>query len=145
MMNRRPLMPASADVDDDAVLTPAHFLYPYLFINSANHILPPQTEHNDVLRHGFRSSQWLLDEFWRRFKHEYLHQLLKRSKESTTTVKVGQLVLVESVEDSREHWPTGRIVEILNSDPLHGRRFSIRLANGKVVDRSIKSLIILET
>ena len=33
IMNRRPLMPASANADDDLVLSPAHFLYPYLFVS----------------------------------------------------------------------------------------------------------------
>ena len=144
LMNRRPLTPISADVDDDMALTPSHFLYPYLFTTSANHILPPQAEKNSVLRHGFRCTQHLLDEFWRQFRDSYLQQLLKRSKNSTTTVKEGDVVLVEDVATAREEWPLGRIVRITNSDEHHGRRFSIRLNNGRLVDRAIKSLILLE-
>ena len=144
IMNRRPLTPVSADVDDDMALTPAHFLYPYLFTSTINHILPPQAEKNSVLRHGFRCTQHLLDEFWRQFRDSYLQQLLKRSKNSTTTVKEGDVVLVEDVATAREEWPLGRIVRITNSDEHHGRRFSIRLNNGRLVDRAIKSLILLE-
>ena len=144
MMNRRPLTPISADVDDDTALTPAHFLYPYLFVSDTTHILPPQAENHDVLRHGFRCTQFLLDRFWDEFKSAYLGQLLKRSKQTTTNVKVGDLVLVEDVESSRESWPMGRIVSQLNTDASHGRRFQIRLLNGRIVDRHVKSLIILE-
>ena len=65
MMNRRPITAASTDIDDTHVLTPAHFLYPYLYVDTTRHIVPPQTESYDCLRHGWRSTQFLLDEFWR--------------------------------------------------------------------------------
>ena len=143
-MNGRPLTPVSADVDDDMALTPAHFLYPYLFTSTINHILPPQAEKTSVLRHGFRCSQHLLDAFWEQFRANYLQQLLKRSKQSSTVVKPGDLVLVEDIATAREDWPMGRITRIINSDESHGRRFLVRLSNGRIVDRAIRSLILLE-
>ena len=145
VMNRRPLMPASADVDDDQILTPSHFLYPYLFTSDATHILPPQAEHHHVLKHGWRCSQYLLDLFWRRFSTEYIQELIKRNKQNTTPIKINTLVLIEDVEASRESWKVGRIVDILNGDKTHGRRFKIRLASGKTIDRHISSCVILET
>ena len=144
-MNRRPLTPVSNDIDDDHVLTPAHFLYPYLFVNKMYHLIPPQAESYDALRHGWRSSQYLIDAFWTKFKSEYLASLMKRNKEKTSEIKVGQLVIVESTNEAREYWPTGRIIKQLNCDELHGRRFIIRLSNGKEVDRHVSSIIILDT
>ena len=125
-------------------LTPSHFLYPYLFTSDATHILPPQANETDTLRHGFRCTQWLLDKFWAEFKRSYLQQLVKRSKQSSTRIGVGDLVLVEDVAASRENWPLGRIIKITNSDENHGRRFLIHLGNGRTIDRHITSLILLE-
>ena len=136
--------PASADIDDDLVLTPNHFLYPYLFVSDTSLVLPPQAEKRSVLRHGWKCSQFLLDDFWRRFSTEYVQELLKRNKKTTTPIGVNSLVLVEDVEASRENWKIGRVTEILNQDKNHGKRFLIRLASGKTVDRHISSLVILE-
>ena len=143
MMNRRPLTPLSADVDDDMALTPSHFLYPYFFTSTANHILPPQAEKNSVLHHGFRCSQHL-DSFWEQFRASYLQQLLKQLKQTTTVVKEGDVVLVEDIATARKDWPMGRIIRIINSDEQHGRRFIIRLSNGCSVDQANKSLILLD-
>ena len=146
IMNRRPLMPVSANVDDELPLTPSHFLYPYLFVNPSNYILPPHTGEPETIRHGWRCSQFLLDQFWLRFKTEYLQSLAKRDKQQATeSIQVGQIVILKSEDDSREHWPLGRVVKVINSDPLHSRRLLIRLANGREVDRHINSCIILST
>lgn len=61
IMNRRPLMQASSDVDDDLVLTPSHFLYPHLYVNSSTSILPPSTENREFLRSSWCASQSILD------------------------------------------------------------------------------------
>ena len=65
-------MPASANADDELVLSPAHFLYPYIFVNSASYILPPCIDEPERLQHGWRSTQSLLDDFWEKFRNEYL-------------------------------------------------------------------------
>ena len=145
MMNRRPITTASTDIDDTHVLTPAHFLYPYLYVDTTRHIVPPQTESYDCLRHGWRSTQFLLDEFWRIFKSTYVESLRRRKKVKSTNITLGQLVLIESTDSSREYWPCGRIIEILNVDVHHPRRFKIRLSSGKIVDRHISSIVVLET
>ena len=146
IMNRRPLLPVSADVNDDLPLTPAHFLYPYLFVNPSNYILPPHTGEPETIRHGWRCSQYLIDTFWDRFRKEYLQSLAKRNKQQATeAIKPGQLVILKDESEGREHWPTGRIIKVINADQQHPRRFIIRLPNGKTVDRNITSVIILST
>ena len=74
-----------------------------------------------------------------------IQELIKRNKQNTTPIKINTLVLIEDVEASRESWKVGRIVDILNGDKTHGRRFKIRLASGKTIDRHISSCVILET
>ena len=80
MMNRRPLTPVSNDVNDNQILTPAHFLYPYLFVNKMHHLLPPQADPYDSFKHGWRSSQYLIDRFWEEYKNNYIAHLIKRNK-----------------------------------------------------------------
>ena len=79
VMNRRPLTAASADVNDTLPITPSHFLYPYLFVDST-HLIPPCTGDPETLRHGWKSSQALLDKFWNRFKSEYLTELTNKRR-----------------------------------------------------------------
>ena len=143
-MNRRPLTAASADVNDTLPITPSHFLYPYLFVDST-HLIPPCTGDPETLRHGWKSSQALLDKFWNRFKSEYLTELTnKRRGGNTKPIKEGALVLVKDDAEPREYWPLGRVIKILNQDFNHPCRLHIRLANGKVIDRNIKSALVLE-
>ena len=144
VMNRRPLTAASADVNDTLPITPSHFLYPYLFVDST-HLIPPCTGDPETLRHGWKSSQALLDKFWIQFKSEYLTELTnKRRGANTKPIKIGTLVLVKDDAEPREYWPLGRVINILNQDHDHPRRFQIRLANGRVIDRHINSTLVLE-
>ena len=144
IMNRRPLTAASGDVNDTLPITPSHFLYPYLFVDST-HLIPPCTGDRETLRHGWKSSQALLDHFWNCFKSEYLTELTnKRRGGNTKPIKEGTLVLVKDDAEPREYWPLGHIIRILNKDLSHPRRFLIRLANGTVIDRNINSALVLK-
>ena len=144
IMNRRPLMPASADIDDDLVLSPAHFLYPYLFVNSASQIMPPCSGEPEMLRHGWRSSQTLLGTFWAKFRGEYLQTLAKRRKtDSSEPMKVGDVVIVVEPSEPREYWRLGRIVKIVNTEPGHPRRFIVRDSKNNSLDRGINGIIRL--
>ena len=142
IMNRRPLMPASANADDDLVLSPAHFLYPYLFVNSASHILPPCADEPERLRHGWRSSQALLDDFWDRFKREYLQTLIKRRKtDASDEIRPGDLVLIVDPGGPREDWRLARVLEVVNTELNRARRFIVRDSNNHTFDRAITGLI----
>ena len=79
VMNRRPLVEASAEADDFLVLTPAHFLFPYIVTNSSTSILPP-TGDGESLKKSWSSTRLLLDQFWDAFRTDYIGSLLKRSK-----------------------------------------------------------------
>ena len=146
VMNRRPLIEASADADDFLVLSPAHFLYPYVFTNSSTSILPP-TGDGETLKKSWHATQALLDRFWATFKNDYVSSLLKRSKwsKSTDGPTVGQIVLIVDPNAQREDWRIARVIEIVNSDPSHPRRFTVVDANGKKFDRHVTGLVPLET
>ena len=68
IVNRRPLTPANNDVNNLMVLSPAHFIYPYKFVNSVPSVLPPLSQLGDHLRSSWTQTRDLLDEFWRRWQ-----------------------------------------------------------------------------
>ena len=145
IMNQRPLTATSTDINDSMPLTPSHFLYPYMFIDS-NHLIPPSpTGDEHQLQDGWRSSQRLLDEFWRCFRTEYLTELARRRKiKPSKPIRVGDLVIIADFQEPREYWAVGRILEIINDDTPHPRRFLIRTQSGKCIDRHISSVIRIE-
>ena len=80
ILNRRPLTPASADVDDLMVLSPAHFLYPHLYVNNMNSILPPAPADKRALKGTWEETRKLIDVFWSMWLQSYLQELRKRTK-----------------------------------------------------------------
>ena len=146
IMNRRPLMQVSSDVQEPLVLSPAHFLYPYVFTNSATSIIPPNSGDPETLKSGWKATQTLLDDFFRRFKSEYLQTLSKRRKTSSATAapKIGDIVLLKDDQLAREEWKLCQVTEIINDDKTHARRFLVRDSRNKYFDRDIQSIIPLE-
>ena len=145
VMNRRPLVEASAEADDFLVLTPAHFLFPYIVTNSSTSILPP-TGDGESLKKSWSSTHLLLDKFWDAFKTDYIGSLLKRSKWKTsqTGPKIGQIVLLVDENERRENWRLARVTEIVSSDIAHPRRVILKDSKGTVFDRHVTGLVPLE-
>ena len=70
IMNSRPLIPITLDVDSHEVLTPNHLFK----LHPAVELPPTLTTKNDCYaRSRWRQVQYLADEFWCRFSKEYLH------------------------------------------------------------------------
>jgi len=80
-------------------------------------ILPPpgifQKEHM-YCRNRWRQVQYLANQFWTRWKKEYLQILQQRQKwtVSKRNMKVGDIVLIKDEDTPRYQWPLGRIVEV---------------------------------
>ena len=144
-MNRRPILEASADVDDYLVLSPANFLFPYAFTNSSTSILPPCSD-GDALRKSWHKTQELLDVFWLKWKNEYIPSLLKKSKWLTSSEgpKINQMVLIVDSNEPRGLWKQARVIEVLNSDKSHPRRVLLKDAKGKTFHRHITGIVPLE-
>ena len=145
IMNRRPLVRASTDVDDPLVLTPSHFLYPYLFTNSSTSIIPPLPDLPKGLTKGWRTAQALLEKFWRQFKTEYVTTHLKRRGGSESNpINIGDVVLMSNDQEPREYWRQLVVIDIMNDELSHPRIVKLRDARGKVFTRHISSLVKLE-
>lgn len=107
VLNSRPITPISSDPNDLQVLTNGHILI------GRPLIAMPQ---RDVLdRATQRLQRWdrivqMQQQFWKRWSRDYLHQLQVRTKnyKSTTSVKIGQIVLLQVDNSPPLHWPIGR-------------------------------------
>jgi hypothetical protein len=109
IVNSRPLTHVSVDPDDPEALTPNHFL---LGAGGANPA-PGDFGDDDLwLRKQWRTAQRLADMFWKRWVHEYLPTLTRRTKwhEKKDPVKVGDIVVVADDALKRNCWPMGRIM-----------------------------------
>ena len=113
MLNSRPLCSLSSDPNDLNVLTPGHFL-----------TLEPLTAPPDpdlTVSKINRLSRWQLvhrlqQDFWKRWRDEYLHTFYQRSKWAQTrgpsSIDIGTLVLVKNELVPPLRWVLGRIVEL---------------------------------
>lgn len=91
ILNSRPIHPLSDDPDDISALTPGHFL---VVIVPASFEVP--LEGKSVGVKLFKERQKLLNNFWQRWKDDYLHTLQERKKwrKEKENLKIGQLVLL---------------------------------------------------
>lgn len=111
VLNSRPLCAVSLDPNDISALTPGHFLTlePLTCLPE-----PELTE----LKLG-RLTRWQLlqrmhQDFWGRWKREYLHTLIQRSKWIDPTVPIvpGTIVILKDDLLPVLSWPLARIIEV---------------------------------
>lgn len=136
ILNNRPLTPLSDDPLDFRVLTPN-----YLLLLKPSSAPPPGVfeDNENFARKRWRLIQNMANNFWLRWRKEYLRLLQERQKwrRDKTSCSVGDLVLVSDAMLPRNQWSMGRIVEVRKSDDGHVRSAKIRVTrcnnNDKVV------------
>ena len=139
IMNSRPLTVVSANAVDLLPLTPNHLL-----LLSIKKGLPPGTfeSHDQYCKKRWRYVQCLADEFWKRWRKEYVRDLQQRCKWKKTVpnLNVNDVVLVVESNLPRNQWCVGRISElILSKDNL------VRAAKIKIAQASDKSTAVVST
>ena len=144
VVNRRPLTRATNTTDDMFVLSPSHFIHPYIHTNSSNSVLPPDAN-GDMLRSSWTALREILDNFWQSWVERYLYTLQERSKWLTTSdgPKINDVVLIKEPIVPREKWKTARVIEIIG-DEVNTRRYKLHDAAGNCLDRHISGIIKLE-
>ncbi|XP_045167568.2 uncharacterized protein LOC123530855 [Mercenaria mercenaria] len=129
IVNSRPL--TVANVNDPLSVTP---LTPnHLLTMKTSIILPPpgNFQTNDMYcKRRWRRVQFLLNQFWTRWRNEYLQNLQVRKKWTSVkrNLSNGDIVLVRDDNLARNNWKIGRVQEVFkDSDGLVRK---VRLALG---------------
>ncbi|XP_055632703.1 uncharacterized protein LOC129773154 [Toxorhynchites rutilus septentrionalis] len=138
IMNSRPLTPVYTTPDSPTAITPGHFLIarPMLAVP-----IPTQSEDGSNLTTRWKRVQSQLEQFWRRWRDEYLHQLRDYAKwtKQQANVKVGQIVLIGDDHLPVARWPMGIVTQIHPGDDGVVRVAVVRTATG-IYKRNVRTL-----
>ena len=133
IVNSRPLTTNYLnDPDAPEPLTPSHLL-----TLKPKVVIPPpgKFQRPDLYsRMWWRRVQYLANEFWLRWRQEFLQSLLTRVKwnHSRRNLSVGDIVISKEDENVRNQWPLARVVEVYPSADGCVRKVKIMKANGEL-------------
>lgn len=140
-LNSRPLTPLSDDPNDLEPLTPAHFLIG----TSLQSIPEPDLGELPINRlDAVQLTQRRLQDFWKRWRREYLCQLQARTKrwQPAVQVDVGKLVVIKDENQPPTKWKMGRITDVHPGKDGIVRVVTLKTATG-ILTRPVEKLCIL--
>ncbi|XP_038106933.1 uncharacterized protein LOC119766449 [Culex quinquefasciatus] len=140
-MNSRPLTALSNDPTDLEPLTPGHFL------TGASLQALPEPDYSHIP--GNRLNRWQMvqqqtQNFWKRWRSEYLTQLQSRTKnwQHPKKVEVGKLVVIVDNNQPPMRWKMGRIHELHPGEDGVVRVVTVKTATN-LLQRPVAKLCIL--
>ncbi|XP_058449236.1 uncharacterized protein LOC131429202 [Malaya genurostris] len=140
-LNSRPLIAITDDPEDLEPLTPAHFL-----IGASLQAIPdPDYDTVPLSRlNRWQLVQGQLQNFWKRWRMEYLSQLQRRTKhwEPAVKVDVNRLVVIADTNQPPMRWKLGRIVELHPGKDGVVRVVTVKTATGSLT-RPVEKLCLL--
>ena len=93
-----------------------------------------------------RQVQYLANDFWSRWKKEYLSSLQSRSKWSgeKRNFQINDVVLVKDKNLPRNQWPLARVAKVFTSEDKLVRRVQLYIPTSKSeLQRPIHKLVLL--
>ena len=148
ILNSRPLTVENLNSPDCLPLSPNNLL-----TMKTKVVLPPPGNfpRADIYsRKYWRRVQHLADEFWRRWRKEYLQNQLKRTKwhNRRDNFRVGDIVLIVQDNVSRNEWNRGKIVNVREDSEGQIRSVFVKIGNRgdrseQVLERPIDKLVFL--
>ena len=143
ILNSRPLTVENLnDPNSPLPLSPANLL-----TMKSKIIMPPPGVFQKAdlyCRKHWRRVQHIANEFWTRWRKEYLSTLQSRTKwnEIKKNVKVGDVVIIDNETKHRNDWRLGRVIEVQRGDDGNVRSCKLKTSSGELV-RPIAKLVLL--
>ena len=144
IVNSRPLTAESLSDESMQPLTPNHLL-----TSKSKVVLPPPGifQRADVYcRRRWRAVQFLANEFWSRWRKEFLLNQQQRQKWTTArpNLEIDDVVLVMDKDAPRNQWRMGRIADVHPSKDGLVRKVSVNVPGSESpLTRSVAKLIFL--
>ncbi|XP_039547061.1 uncharacterized protein LOC120492841 [Pimephales promelas] len=156
IVNNRPLtVDGLSDPTSPEPLTPNHLLT----MKSSVPLPPPGAFVKEDLyaKKRWRQVQYLSEQFWSRWRKEYLANISLRQRWHALrrNVQVGDIVIVKEEETPRNEWRLARVVEVCKADDGLVRKAKIQIGDRKlgkrgerltkpsVIERPIQKLVVL--
>ena len=145
IINARPLVPVSSDPENPCPLTPASLL---TMKTSQSVRLFQLTDFNekDIHKKQWRCVQHLANQFWCRWRDEYLPTLQPRSKwrQDAKNLCEGDVVLLVEKSAYRNEWPLGIVVKAYVSSDKRVRKVDVRIGKElKTFARPASDIVLL--
>lgn len=141
-LNNRPLTYVEAEGGEEEVLTPNMILW-------GRDAYPVEDIKNSDVEKLTKMSKRLEDakaHAWKRWKREYIHGLMEShrlNKETGTTTKVGEIVLVVGDEKNCGEWKKGKVVRLIQGKDGVVRGVTL-FRKGHTIERPIQLVCPLE-
>ena len=154
IVNSRPLTLVSNDPAEEP-LTPNHLIT----MKSATLLPPPGhfVKEDMYSQKRWRRVQYLTEQFWSRWRKEFVLSLNQRQKWSTPrrNVRIGDVVLLIDSDTPRMQWPRGIVVDTKTSGDGLVRRVKVRVGTSRldkrgrletaisVLERPVQKVVVL--
>ncbi|GFV36985.1 integrase catalytic domain-containing protein [Trichonephila clavipes] len=134
MLNSRPLVPLSSDLDDLNVLTPSHFL---IGRSITSIVEPDLTNLNENRLDNWQKITKIIQLIWKRWSVDYLNSLQQRNKWhfDKKNAKIGDMVIIKEDNLPSCQWSLGRINNI-----YPGKDSKVRVAEVKTTREAVTDL-----
>ena len=127
IVNTRPIALVPTDVDEPQPLSPLMLLT----MKACPAGTPPGVfvRTNLYTRSRWRRVQYLANQFWLRWRWEYLQNMQPRRKWSSPRRNLtdGDVVLMREEGAHRNNWPMGRITEVIQSEDSQVRKARVEV------------------
>jgi hypothetical protein len=134
ILNNRSLTDVSVDPDDPECLTPNHFLLGWSSGLQKHEVtkLGQFSDDDLFLRKKWRIAQRMADNFWIRWRKEYLPILTRRTKwiQCGVEIKVGDVVVIIEDNAVRGSWPLGRVIRTYPGTDSRVRVVDVKTSTG---------------
>ena len=144
IVNSRPLTVDTLGDETMEALTPNHLL-----TMKSKVVLPPPGVFQKAemyCKRRWRAVKYLANEFWNRWRKEYLVSLQSRHKwkDIQRNMELDDIVLLKEPNMQRNQWPLGRIVDVLPGNDGLVRTVKVKIASAKEpLLRPVTKLVLL--